>query len=200
MSGIRTEEQFTWTPANVEALSSLYGDGHSYTEIAARLGHGLTRNACCGKIARLGLRRPPAVNLANKSANGQRNILVAMAEQARLRAETPKKPKPPRAPLVRKRVDSRGGGRVATMAAQAVARTILAPPPPPEPRPELRPLVASLLDPQPHHCRWPIGDQAFAFCGRQKIEGRPYCEHHHQRSVSAVATRKWDSHGRRRAA
>ena len=34
---------------------------------------------------------------------------------------------------------------------------------------------------EPDDCRWPIGDPQhadFHFCGAQKIEGRPYCQHH----------------------
>ncbi len=195
-SGVRGGEQTQWTPERLETLQRLYAEGLSYTDIATAIGDGATRNAVCGKISRLGVKRPPAVNLANKTLNGQRNIIIAKVEQMRQQAE---KPKPPKAPPVKRRIDSRGGGVKATQAAQAVARAILAPAPPTEARTELSPLVASLVDLQSHHCRWPIGDHDFAFCGRPRLEGRPYCEHHLRRATSPIATRKWDSHGRRAA-
>jgi GcrA cell cycle regulator len=34
-------------------------------------------------------------------------------------------------------------------------------------------------------CRWPIGDpqgQDFHFCGKQKVDGHPYCEFHVRRA------------------
>lgn len=42
-------------------------------------------------------------------------------------------------------------------------------------------LLVALLDLRAAHCRWPIGDPRsddFAFCGRQKGDRDPYCEHH----------------------
>ena len=44
-----------------------------------------------------------------------------------------------------------------------------------------RKTVVTLL---PDDCRWPIGDPqvaGFHFCGKQKVEGRPYCECHMRR-------------------
>ena len=41
-----------------------------------------------------------------------------------------------------------------------------------------RKTVVTLL---PGDCRWPIGDphhKHFHFCGKKKVEGRPYCECH----------------------
>lgn len=48
------------------------------------------------------------------------------------------------------------------------------------PRKQRKTLVKLLAD----DCRWPIGDprhKDFHFCGKQKVEGRPYCEHHMHR-------------------
>ncbi len=37
----------------------------------------------------------------------------------------------------------------------------------------------ALLDLEPHHCRWPIGDAApYTFCSVQKRDGSSYCQHH----------------------
>jgi hypothetical protein len=39
----------------------------------------------------------------------------------------------------------------------------------------------TVLDLEPHDCRWPIGEPRhpdFHFCGRPRAPGRPYCDHH----------------------
>jgi GcrA cell cycle regulator len=39
----------------------------------------------------------------------------------------------------------------------------------------------TLLDLEPHDCRWPIGEPRspdFHFCGEQQAAGRSYCAHH----------------------
>lgn len=38
----------------------------------------------------------------------------------------------------------------------------------------------SLIELEPHDCRWPIGDSDFRFCGEIAVEGRPYCLEHCQ--------------------
>ena len=43
------------------------------------------------------------------------------------------------------------------------------------------PTAVTLLELQPHSCRWPIGDPKrsdFRFCGACKIASSPYCEEH----------------------
>lgn len=51
-----------WTPELVERMLTMWNDGYSGSEIAAALGHGLTRSAICGKVWRLehpdGARKP----------------------------------------------------------------------------------------------------------------------------------------------
>lgn len=39
----------------------------------------------------------------------------------------------------------------------------------------------SLVDLEPHHCRFPVGDPVQGFCGHPKVEGLSYCEHHIER-------------------
>jgi len=46
----------------------------------------------------------------------------------------------------------------------------------------IEPLHLSLLDLEPHHCRWPYGDQKITFCGHSKMVGS-YCLAHYQFSV-----------------
>ena len=53
----------------------------------------------------------------------------------------------------------------------------------------------SILDLEPHHCRWPLGDPkspTFAFCGERKQFASAYCEKHHAISRRpAVPENNW---------
>lgn len=43
-----------------------------------------------------------------------------------------------------------------------------------------------LLELQPHHCRWPVGDPGtpgFGFCGDARVEGTPYCAGYNRRGT-----------------
>lgn len=44
----------------------------------------------------------------------------------------------------------------------------------------------SLFDLQSHHCRWPVGDAPYVFCGAMKVDGR-YCASHVRLSRRGVA-------------
>ena len=62
-----------WTEERVEELKKLWAEGHSASQIAARMG-GVTRNAVIGKVHRLGLSgraapaKPKAVHPEPKEA------------------------------------------------------------------------------------------------------------------------------------
>ena len=45
----------------------------------------------------------------------------------------------------------------------------------------------TLLDLEPHHCRWPVSDAPYAFCGATKQDGSSYCGHHHRVAISSNA-------------
>src|SRR5688572_33463072 len=45
----------SWTEERVEILKRLWNEGLSASQIAGRLGYGVTRNAVIGKVHRLGL-------------------------------------------------------------------------------------------------------------------------------------------------
>ena len=38
--------------------------------------------------------------------------------------------------------------------------------------------VKSLLTLEKNECRWPIGDPVMGFCGKEKVDGKPYCLGH----------------------
>ena len=51
------------------------------------------------------------------------------------------------------------------------------------------PLMLTLLELEPHSCRWPFGDPdrpGFGFCGHAQAEGSSYCEAHRDISVGAA--------------
>jgi len=43
---------------------------------------------------------------------------------------------------------------------------------------KVEPLHLSLLELQPHHCRYPYGDRSFTFCGHLSGEDSSYCDPH----------------------
>jgi GcrA cell cycle regulator len=46
----------------------------------------------------------------------------------------------------------------------------------------------TLLDLEPHHCRWPVSDAPFMFCGGAKQDGSSYCEYHADIAKRGVAS------------
>jgi GcrA cell cycle regulator len=40
-------------------------------------------------------------------------------------------------------------------------------------------LGLALIELEPHHCRYPQGNEFFKFCGQPRLRGSPYCPHHH---------------------
>lgn len=84
---------------------------------------------------------------------------------------------PPRERKRRERARATGVAVAQRVSARAAGETVDRPLPPPRVD-DLPPLVASLVELEPHHCRWPLGDRAFAWCGRDRVAGKPYCERH----------------------
>jgi GcrA cell cycle regulator len=144
-----------WTPERDEKLKTLKKEGLSASEIAARIGGGLSRNAVLGRAHRLGL--------CDKFVPKTRYI----------------KPRPARTPPVLQRGASRDAlaSPPGPFPARPVSDALLEPDPAPEER-------VRLHDLRPHHCRWPIGDpreEDFRFCGRKRV-GPRYCETHERRA------------------
>ena len=152
-------EKLAWTEDRVELLKKLWNEGLSASQIAGRLGHGVTRNAVIGKVHRLGL-------------SGR----VTPQRTARPRTRKTREPSHP-------------GGRsgiMPTMGATAL-KPSMRPEPAPRPIPEPVLLEApkgervNILMLTDKTCRWPIGDpgaEDFCFCGHQPKAGVPYCEYH----------------------
>lgn len=166
--------QFTmWTEERIERLKTLWADGLSASQIAARLG-GITRNAVIGKVHRLGLAgrattsRRYAPRLRRRTAPDARKRVVVTALL----------PTSPRTTL-------RACGNLALKPAlahsEANPETQAVVPSPVEELNMPAAMRVGLLDLTDSMCRWPIGapqDEHFHFCGYQKGVSGSYCEHH----------------------
>lgn len=153
-----------WTDTRVKTLERLWSEGHSASQIAQRLGNA-SRNAVIGKVNRMGL---PSRRTVERKA--PRKVV------------RPVKPVQRPAYLTHRPVYNADKAYKLPLPVEtslAIAET-------------LEPRIASLLDLEDHHCRFPIGDNpegAHAFCGRQKVEGLVYCETHARRCYTAVPER-----------
>ena len=81
---------FDWSDnKKVEQFKNLHAAGLSFSEIAAEMGGGLTRNAAIGKARRLGLPSRKGENSTSHQTNPQQTIRKA-AKSATIRPERPK--------------------------------------------------------------------------------------------------------------
>ena len=184
-----------WTDERVAQLKALYFDTHiewSFSQIAEKLGGGLSRNAVIGKAHRLGLERrrtgaKPGVNrngLARKPTPTAVNVQKINAARA--------------APEVKPGVNRNGLARKPTPTAvnvQKINAARAAPEVKPEPFVmacvEVEPLNISMMDLTDETCRYPFGDDpaTMTFCGLLP-DGGPYCAGHARIAFQPRQTRK----------
>ncbi len=150
----------SWNDERVELLKKLWAEGLSASQIAGRLGS-VTHNAVIGKVHRLGL-------------SGRATTTRMKSHRPRVRTNTTKRPAKPRPTSV--------GNSAFRQLYQGDAEPYV----PPTEELEIpqceRKYIQTLEE---SHCRWPIGDPQeadFHFCGKSKVAGLPYCEHHARRA------------------
>ncbi len=172
MTGVRESRDyvtFAWTDARVEQLRTLHAEGLAFSLIGDQLG--ISRNACIGKAARLGLSaRPHFVNTPVRRLSPEEQ--ASRAERHRIRK------------LANARARLAKASRGVSLPPQPL------PPPPPVPL-ECRP--CTLLELTRDTCRFPIGDpgaDGFHFCGAQPRDGLPYCAQHHAIAYQAPPSRQ----------
>lgn len=172
--------KLSWTDERVELLKRLWTEGLSASQIAGRLGNGVTRNAVIGKVHRL--------NLSGR------------VQQQRVAA--PRAPRKQREPSLA----PRAGGSMPSMPTAGSsalkpmmrAETHIRPAAIPEPQPlrlvdlpkDGRVTILHLSD---KTCKWPIGDpgsEEFCFCGHGPREGSPYCEYHARLAYQPLQDRR----------
>lgn len=154
-----------WTPERVDLLKKMWGQGLSASQIAARLGNGVTRNAVIGKVHRL--------NLSRRAASPRRHEARAVWPQREPKPDAAKSAKP----------------RHKTPSLPAMNRTFASSPlhsqpsPPPQlaPKPYRPGKPAGILDVT--GCRFSVGTSpsvigGHVFCNAQVSDGTSYCEHH----------------------
>ena len=177
-----------WNDARVEIAKAMWEVGKSASEIAAAVGHGLTRNAVIGKMHRIGQLRGPSVpNGARPRLVPAKPIFIGGAPPRFKRIQTAipaivaaaEPPSPPPATVAPPKVDpaplaisAAHGKRVAPGAIHP--RNIVGKAEGRKFDPGLPVLAASeatdlapsefacepvtFAEMEPHHCRWPLGD------------------------------------------
>ncbi len=140
-----------WTDERIAMLTESWESGMTASQIAEKLGEGVSRNAVIGKAHRLGLKsRPSPVKGGDVAAAA---AAAAAPVAATAVAAVVAAPPPPPAP------------RAAT----------------PRAAPKGKPAKTSLLDLTEKVCKWPIGhpgDADFHFCGKGSQAPFPYCTEH----------------------
>lgn len=162
--GTTCEAPMSWTDERVEQLRLHWTEGKSASQIAALLGHGLTRNAVIGKVHRLGL--------------------AGRAKSPSAAISRPRQPRP--APSIHRSAAPRPSAAVPRIArgaaAFAIAPQALADADAQDFESVVVPmsLRVTIVELREAMCRWPLGDPAspeFRYCGSHAAAG-PYCPHH----------------------
>lgn len=183
--------KLSWTDERVELLKKLWTEGLSASQIAGRLGAGVTRNAVIGKVHRL-------------------NLSGRVQQQ---RAAQPRAPRKQREPSLAPRAGGSNGGGSGGMGGgmpslPTAGSTALKP----VMRAEVQMRPAAVAEPQPLRlvelpkdgrvtilhlsdktCKWPIGDpgsEEFCFCGHGPRDGSPYCEYHARLAYQPIQDRR----------
>lgn len=194
-----------WDELIVHKLRELWAQGLSASQIATRLGEGVTRNSVIGKVHRLGLQgrvakgnprpKPPSDKAARVTAQAEAERAAERKRQADDMAE--------RARALEVKIAAEMAAE-AEAARQAEALRIsleAAVAPEPEPAEVLEvskfPEVfenrgITIHDLNLSTCRWPLGGRyelAERFCGEPPLPGRPYCLCHCK--IAFQSARPW---------
>ena len=155
-----------WTQEREALLEQLWGEGLSASEVAMKMGQGLTRNAVIGKVHRLGLN-----DRNSKGYRSQRHTQRPAPSDRRRMHKSPVFAKPveyvPKAARQKLALAELAEIQLTTTADDVARRTLL-----------------TLEDDE---CRWPVGDpilqrETFGYCGSEKVPGLPYCLCHMKRA------------------
>ncbi len=141
-----------WTEELTARLKTLHAGGLSSSQMAAEMNCGISRNAVCGKIHRLGwnIDRPPNPGPSFDEREFLRRVRsekqmerqrIRRRRQSAFRYENPR----PVRPLVCEAIEPRH---------------------------------VDLLDLGPNDCRWAYGEGPYTFCGASKFHGS-YCTTHY---------------------
>ena len=158
-----------WTEERIAELKQGVFEGLSASVIATRIG--VTRNAVIGKVHRLGLQ------LSRHQSTVERKMRHRAAIRQKVQPALIKKMQEGRMRAGHIFTGAHVGESTAYERARMERAAIAANTAPNEA------LMIPLLDLEPHHCRWPIGDPGkpgFGFCGCERAPVGSYCETHAQ--------------------
>lgn len=155
-----------WNDEVTETMKRMWEDGVSATYIALRLGCG--RGAVLGKAHRLGYKtgnpkqpaRPKKTRPQAPAAPAGRRVSDVGRPVLQLSA--------PASAMVPARTER-------ALDSMAVESALI----------EEYSGTVALVDAEPHHCRYPVGDTAKSrFCGQRRVRGLSYCAHHASRCLA----------------
>lgn len=164
----------SWTDERIDALKALWESGLTASQIAEKLGGGISRNAVIGKAHRLELKsRPSPVKGGDDAATSAAPAVTTKAPAKAAAAVPAAAPEPVAAKPVPEIVRPRVAPRPIAVPAKSGKTTLL----------ELSDKV----------CKWPIGhpgEADFHFCGKPSNPGFPYCLDHCAQAYQAQLPRR----------
>jgi len=166
----------TWTKERVELLTKLWIEGLSASQIAAKLGEDVSRNAVISKAHRLGLTHGEAKRVRTPRSRKPRSPDPAPTDQASSHDEPTPVSMPP-TPVAANEPPA------ALPAPLPIRGEAVAP----------RSEGVTIMELREGVCRWPLGDPStpeFRFCGARANTGLPYCTHHAQIAYQPATERK----------
>lgn len=156
-----------WIEDRVSVLTQLWTSRQfSFSQIADRMN--LTRNAVIGKAHRLGL------NDGNGGAHvrtptKKKNLTPEEAEAAKRRKQERRKERRHAMAIFFGPVNRARPPRVRPVVCEQIV-----------------PLHLTLVDLEPHQCRWPYGNKPYTFCGLDQYDGSSYCPSHFLANLRSV--------------
>jgi GcrA cell cycle regulator len=166
----------TWTPENVALLRTLWADGWTGSRIAERI-PGTTRSAIIGKVHRLQL-PPRAVSFRKRTKVDKPKLHASHLDRRVTQRHKPKT-------KARLSLESAGlfceefDGQFENLGMRYLNGS--SPTKAIDPKPEDIARV-SIVDLEPHHCKWPCSEQrgidTLVYCGGDRLDGLPYCKDH----------------------
>ena len=155
---------FEWTDARIAQLTEAWTSGLAASDVADRMGGGLTRSAIIGKANRLGLKQGHKVKASKARADVDQVARERREEERRLAYNAAR----------RAATKARSTDRVAPPRPREISAA--------SPTPIDPPLGGvAISDLKPHHCRWPVEvlGEPLRYCGKAKLEGVcVYCAEH----------------------
>ncbi|TSC68678.1 MAG: GcrA cell cycle regulator [Parcubacteria group bacterium Gr01-1014_56] len=178
-----------WTDERIELLKKLWAEGHSASEVAARLGGfenypDKGRSAVLGKLNRLEIPSP-----AEKTGRQGPRVYQQKLRKAYPTNAAPKSGRPKKEPQTSTLPAVANGVEKIRLKEELPLRRL--------PGPKALVLIngekVTVLHLSDKTCKWPIGDpgtEDFCFCGHTPRDKSPYCEYHARAAYQPMQDRR----------